>query len=283
MFYNFCAWKLQNFLNRQTFVASSLALFTYPAYPGPLPTPHPCQGIYCIWIHLENLARANNILHYNIFTFNLAASVPPLKPTPLPALLLFLLLLSLAMGCLPGCLEMSVPLTKCLISVQESKKLLYGLLIAGGPPLLKPMRRGLCCSRPPAIVSGGPRSHYASAYVSAVVVCKRSLNVVTYFVRWPSLWVGSSVLVLARQGRSRGVLRQGPVPCGLHVSIICLCAFSVTFNGNLNGNNYTQSQVIVKPRPLYTILPPLYTYLHPLLPTLLLFPAVKSMKLSQLY
>jgi len=27
---------------------------------------------------------------------------------------------------------MSVPLTKCLISVQESKKLLYGLLIAGG-------------------------------------------------------------------------------------------------------------------------------------------------------
>lgn len=37
MFYNFCAWKLQNFLNRQTFVASSLALFTYPAYrPSPI-------------------------------------------------------------------------------------------------------------------------------------------------------------------------------------------------------------------------------------------------------
>lgn len=29
-------------------------------------------------------------------------------------------------------LGVSVPLTKCLISVQESKKLLYGLLIAGG-------------------------------------------------------------------------------------------------------------------------------------------------------
>jgi len=198
------AHEAQNFLNRQTFVAAACLLIKcfYNSPPSPLAvlTPSSLESYLLAhifgWIHLENLETANNILHYNIFTFNLAASVlypsdPLLLPPPysLPLIIVLVIVIPVAWSLLASqsmaTSKMSVPLTKCLISVQESKKLLYGLLIAGG--LFKAV--GLLLYPSPLFpLLSHPIAKTSSSSLSNCCCLKRSLNVVTYFVKRLFTW-----------------------------------------------------------------------------------------------